>query len=90
MAKKEKMVDLKPQVEKITEEELNELRGVVNNINTLQFEIGKIEAQKHQYLHNLANAGDAVTALQSKMEEKYGTFDIDLSDGSLKKKEDDK
>ena len=87
MAKKEKVVDLGQKVEKVTEQELNDLRNIVNTINTLQFEIGKIESQKHQHLHNLSAAGDKVRELQSAMEEKYGSFDIDLSDGSIKKQE---
>ena len=49
--KKEKVVDLKPQ--KISEEELTELRNVVSAINKLQFDIGQLEAQKHGALHAL-------------------------------------
>ena len=36
--KKEKVIDLKP--EKISEEELTELKNVVTAINKLQFDIG--------------------------------------------------
>mgnify|MGYP003115402433 FL=1 len=83
MATKEKMVDLKPKVEKVTKEHLAELQEVVNNINAIQFEIGKIEAQKHSYLHKLAGNQDRIKLLQDTMQKEYGTFDIDLKDGTI-------
>ena len=51
MAKKEKMVDLKPKAEKITDNQLKTLQGVVSNINQTQMEIGRLETQKHNMLH---------------------------------------
>ena len=42
---KEKMVDLKPKVDKISDEHLKELQGIVNIINNVQFNVGKIEMQ---------------------------------------------
>lgn len=82
-ATKEKMVDLTPKAEKVTEEQLTQLQEVVNNINTIQFEIGKIEAQKHAYLHRLAGNQDRIKVLQDTMQQEYGTFDIDLKDGTI-------
>ena len=89
MATKEKMVDLKPKVEKVTEEHLAQLQEVVNNINAIQFEIGKIEAQKHSYLHKLAGNQDRIKLLQDTMQKEYGTFDIDLKDGTINYAEDE-
>ena len=48
MGKKEKVLDLKPKVEKISDKHLADLQKVVNTINAIQFNIGKIESQKHQ------------------------------------------
>ena len=42
--KKEKVIDLKP--EKISEEELTELKNVVTAINKLQFDIGTLRAYR--------------------------------------------
>ena len=39
---KEKTVELKPKAEKISEEHLKQLQQIVNNINGIQFNIGKI------------------------------------------------
>ena len=49
MAKKEKVVDLKQRVDKISEQHLTELQSIVNTLNATQFNIGKIEVQKHLY-----------------------------------------
>ena len=48
--KKEKIVDLKPKAEKITDVELKQLQDVVNRNNAVQFRIGSIETQKHELL----------------------------------------
>ena len=50
------MIDLKPKVDKVSDEHLANLQQVVNTINGLQFNIGKIESQKHHLLHNLDEA----------------------------------
>ena len=33
MAKKEKVIDLKPKVDKVSDKHLSDLQGIVNNIN---------------------------------------------------------
>ena len=65
MAKtKEKEVELKPRLEKISEDHLKELQRVVNEVNALQFNVGKIETQKHQALHEHAVMEDRIKLLQ--------------------------
>ena len=84
MAKaKEKIVDLKPKAEKITEEQLRELQSVVNDNNELQFRVGAVEMQKHQLLNELDRVKVKIMAMQSKFKEEYGTFDVNLQDGSI-------
>tara|TARA_R100001129_G_scaffold142343_1_gene103528 strand:+ start:325 stop:606 length:282 start_codon:yes stop_codon:yes gene_type:complete len=85
--KKEKVIDLKP--EKISEEELQELRNVVTAINKLQFDIGTMEVQKHNALHALFQGNDKLTAMQASYKEKYGTDDINIQDGTIKYSEDE-
>ena len=84
--KKEKVIDLKP--EKISEEELTELRNVVSAINKLQFDIGTMEVQKHNALHALFQGNDKLTNMQATYKEKYGTDDINIQDGTIKYSED--
>ena len=88
MGKVEEMVDLKPKAEKITSEQLEKLQQVVNNINGVQFEVGKLEAQKHSYLHRLAELQEAVASMQDELGKEYGTFDVDLKDGTINYPED--
>jgi len=85
--KKEKVIDLKP--EKISEEELTELRNVVSAINKLQFDIGTMEVQKHNALHALFQGNDKLTEMQASFKEKYNTDDINIQDGTIKYKEDE-
>jgi hypothetical protein len=85
--KKEKVIDLKP--EKISEEELTELRNVVAAINKLQFDIGTMEVQKHNALHALFQGNDRLTEMQANFKEKYNTDDINIQDGTIKYKEDE-
>jgi hypothetical protein len=85
--KKEKVIDLKP--EKISEEELTELKNVVTAINKLQFDIGTMEAQKHAALHALFQGNEKLNEMQAGFKEKYGTDDINIQDGTIRRKEDE-
>ncbi len=87
MAKKEKMVDLKPKAEKITDNQLKALQGVVSNINQTQMEIGRLETQKHNMLHNLVQSQKALIDMQDEFEKNYGTYDINITDGSINYKD---
>ena len=83
MGKKDKVVELKPRVEKISKEHLEKLQKTVNNINGIQFNIGKIEAQKHTLLHDLAVSQDQVALLQDMLVKEYGSYDVNLNDGTI-------
>ena len=83
MAKKEKVVDLKPKVDKISDKHLTDLQKVVNTINAIQFNIGKIEAQKHHLLHNLDESQKGVKTMQDMLVKEYGTYDVNLDDGTI-------
>ena len=83
MAKKEKVVDLKPKAEKITPEQLKKVQDTVNNMNRSQLEIGSMELRKHDLLHGIAGLRDELTLLQKEFEKDYGTFDINIQDGTI-------
>ena len=85
--KKEKVVDLKP--EKISDEQLQELQNVVSAINKLQFDIGTMEAQKHNALHAMFQGNDKLNKIQGELEKQYGTNDINIQDGTINYKEDE-
>ena len=85
---KEKVIDLKPKAEKITEEQLRTLQSVVNDNNELQFRVGAVEMQKHQLLNELSRMKTKIMAMQNDFKEEYGSFDIDLQSGAINYPED--
>ena len=80
-------MDLKPQ--KITDEQLKKVQETVNNINRGQLELGVMETRKHMLLHNIASIQDQLTVMQAEFEKEYGTFDINIQDGTINYKEDE-
>jgi FtsZ-binding cell division protein ZapB len=76
--------------ERITDEQLTKVQNTVNSINRAQLEIGSMEVKKHELMHNIAGARDNLTVLQSEFEKEYGTFDINIQDGTINYQEDGK
>jgi len=74
--------------EKITDEQLKKVQDTVNNINRAQLEIGSMELRKHEMMHQIAGLRDELTVLQGEFEKEYGTFDINIQDGTINHKED--
>ena len=79
--KKEKIVDLKPK--QVTKEQLDRIQNSVNSLNRSQLEIGSIELKKHELLHSIAGLRDELTSMQVELEKEYGTFDINITDGTI-------
>jgi len=51
-------------------------------------DIGITESRKHDLLHNLTVVRDRVTVMQGDFEKEYGTYDINMQDGTINYKED--
>tara|TARA_R110002051_G_scaffold59336_1_gene108740 strand:+ start:885 stop:1181 length:297 start_codon:yes stop_codon:yes gene_type:complete len=82
LKKVEEAIDLsKP--EKVTEQQLKDIQAIVDRINNAQMNIGQLEARKHQVLHMIAGTNDELTLLQSKLQEEYGTNDVNIQDGTI-------
>ena len=69
--------------EKITAEQLKKVQDTVNNLNRSQLEIGSMELKKHEMMHQIAGLRDELTLLQGEFEKDYGTFDINIQDGTI-------
>ena len=69
--------------EKITDEQLKKVQDTVNNINRAQLEIGSMEIRKHEVMHNIAGLRDELSSLQNEFQKEYGTFDINIQDGTI-------
>ena len=90
MANKEKEIELKVKAEKISEKHLKELQDLVNGINGIQFNVGKIEAQKHELLHQLTVFQNKTQLMQDTLQKEYGSYDVNLNDGSINWPKDEK
>ena len=85
-AKIKELKGIKP--EKITDEQLKKVQDTVNNINRAQLEIGSVELKKHEMMHQIAGLRDELTLLQTEFDKEYGTFDINIQDGTINYKDD--
>ena len=68
---------------KITNEELNKVQSVINDINRAQLEIGSFESKKHNLLHHVSVLQEELNKMQIEFEKTYGTADINIQDGTI-------
>ena len=68
---------------KITNDELNKVQSIINNINRAQLEIGGFESKKHTLLHHVSMMQEELNKMQGEFEKTYGTSDIDIQDGTI-------
>ena len=66
----------------ITEEQLKSLQEKVGMINQAQSQLGGIEVQKHQLLHQVGQVQGDLQKLQEELEKEYGKVSINIQDGS--------
>ena len=74
---------------KITNEELNQVQSVINDINRAQLEVGSIESKKHNLLHHVSVVQEQLGELQVELKNTYGTVDINIQDGTINTKQDE-
>ena len=67
---------------KITEKQLEKLRGYVTAINQGQTQLGNIGVQKHGLLHQIAQVQSELQGFQKDLEDEYGKISINIQDGS--------
>ena len=80
-AKIKELKGIKP--EKVTDEQLLKIQGIVDKINQTQMNIGQLETRKHQALHYIAGVNDELSLTQNELSEQYGTNDINIQDGTI-------
>jgi len=68
---------------KITNEELNKVQSIINDMNRAQLEIGSMESKKHNILHHISTLQQQLSLLQQEFEKTYGTADINIQDGAI-------
>jgi len=87
MAKKEKVVDLKPT--SITEEQLKTIQDIVSPINQLQMDLGRMATQKHAILHQITKLQESLQEEQVALEKEYGKVNINIQTGEIAYPEDE-
>ena len=81
MAKKEKVVDLKPT--SISEKQLKAIQELVSPINNMQMEVGRIESRKHMILHDVVELQEKLQEQQNALEKEYGKVNINIQNGEI-------
>jgi len=89
MAKQEEVIDLAPTVEKITDEQLKDLQGLIGQINNAQLNIGQLETQKAIILQGVGELQAKLKLMQDALEEEYGKVSVNIQDGTFKAIEDE-
>jgi len=69
--------------EKITNEQLEKVQAVINDINKAQIEIGQMETKKHALMHHISALQEAVGEIRDEFEKEYGTADVNIQDGVI-------
>jgi hypothetical protein len=69
--------------ERITEDELKAIQGVVSPINQAQMEIGRMETRKHLMMHQVGELQGQLKTQQDSLEEKYGKVNINITTGQI-------
>jgi hypothetical protein len=89
MAKRKtpKAKDLRP--EKISEQQLSKLQNLVKAVNEGNQQLGNIEVQKHNLLHDIMQVQDMIAQVQREFKEQYGNVEVSISDGVIKYNEDE-
>ena len=69
--------------EKITNEQLEKVQTIINDINRSQMELGQMETKKHAILHHVFSLQEAVGVVRDEFEKEYGTSDVNIQDGII-------
>jgi hypothetical protein len=88
MAKTEKVVDLKPELDKITDEQLKGLQEIVNSMNGATTRLGQLDNQKHMVNHDIMLMRTDLQKMQAELEEEYGKVNVNITDGTITPMED--
>ena len=81
--KAEKVIDLTPKPEKITDQELNQLQSTVKTIDHITVDIGNLETKKYALLKALENTQNKIEEMRKVFYKEYGTDNINIQDGTI-------
>ena len=68
---------------KISNEHLNKMQDIINNLNRGQLQIGDLETKKYMLLEHVTHFQNELMKIQKEMKEEYGTDNINIQTGEL-------
>ena len=81
--KADKIVDLKPKPEKITDAQLNKVQSTVRTMDSVTMELGRLAIQKYSTLKGLEKIQIELDDLRVELRKEYGTDNINVHDGTI-------
>ena len=81
--KADKIVDLKPKAEKITDEQLKNVQTTIRTVDQLTMELGRIDIRKYGILKGIENIQAELDLLRQELKKEYDTDDIDIQTGII-------
>ena len=81
--KAEKIINLTPKPEKITDVELNKLQSTVKTIDHITVEVGNMEIKKYSLIKALENTQKDIEEMRKDFYKEYGTDNINIQDGTI-------
>jgi len=68
---------------KISNEHLNKMQTIINNLNRGQMEIGHLETRKHTLLEHVITLQGELASIQTELKKEYGTDNINIHTGEI-------
>jgi hypothetical protein len=81
--KAEKVINLAPKPEKITDQELNKLQSTIKTIDHVTVDIGNLEVKKYGLLKALENVQNDIQEMRGEFYKEYGTDNINIQTGEI-------
>jgi hypothetical protein len=72
---------------KISKKELEDLRGLISQINQNQIQIGVLEVQKSEAVNKVIMLRQQTIVMQQDLEKKYGPVNVNITDGTITKRD---
>tara|TARA_R110002020_G_scaffold283894_2_gene499514 strand:+ start:772 stop:1038 length:267 start_codon:yes stop_codon:yes gene_type:complete len=68
---------------KISNEHLNKIQDIINNLNRGQMEIGHLETRKYAVLDHVVSFQGELAKIQEELKKEYGTDNINIHTGEI-------
>ena len=81
--KTEKVIDLTPKAEKITEQQLTKLQSNIKTVDKLTVDVGRMEVSKWGLIKAMQKIQKNIEDIRLEFISEYGTDNINIQDGTI-------